>query len=63
MLDMSGKANRDLDNPEYRIGLTTVAQEVILVAALALRLDLRGSDRYNIANLVSYRVFVTCLTS
>jgi uncharacterized lipoprotein YajG len=63
MLDMLSKANKDLGSRGYRIGLTTAAQEVILVAALALRLDLRGSDRYKIANLVSYHVFVTCLTS
>ena len=63
MLDMSSKVNRDLGIRRYRIGLITVAREVVLVAALALRLDLRGSDRYDIDNLVSYHVFVTSLTS
>jgi hypothetical protein len=60
---MSSKANEDLGNCGYRIGLTRAAQEVILAAALALQLDLRSSDRYDIANLVSYHVFVTPLTS
>jgi len=62
-LDMSSKVNRDLDNPVYMIGLTGAAREVIFVAALAPRLDLYGSDRYNIANLVSYHAFVNYLTS
>ena len=60
---MSSKANRDLGNPVYMIGLIAAAREVILVAAPALRLDLRGSDRYNVANLVSYHAFGTLLTS
>jgi hypothetical protein len=63
MLGMSSKANRDLDNLGYRIGLTTAAQEVILAAALGVRLDLRISDGYNIANLISYHVYVISLTS
>jgi hypothetical protein len=49
---MSSKANEDLGNRGYRIGLIATAREVTLVAAPALRLDLRGSDRYNVANLV-----------
>jgi hypothetical protein len=52
MLYMSSKANRDLGSRGYRIGLTAAAREVILVAALALRLDLRGLDRYDIDILV-----------
>jgi hypothetical protein len=63
MLGMSSKANRDLDNLGYRIGLTTAAREVILAAALGVRLDLRISDGYNIANLISYHVYVISLTS
>jgi hypothetical protein len=63
MLDMSSKVNRDLGIRRYRIGLITVAREVVLVAALALRLDLRGSDEYYIAKLVSYHDFEISLTS
>ena len=44
MLDMSSKGNRDRSNPGYRIGLAIAAREAIPVAALAVRLDLRGSD-------------------
>jgi hypothetical protein len=60
---MSSKANRDLGNPVYMIGLIAAAREVILVAAPALRLDLRDSDKYNIANSVSYHTLVISLTS
>ena len=63
MLDMSSKANKGLGNRGYRIGLTATAQEVILVAVPALRLDLRGSDGYNVANLVSYHAFGISSTS
>ena len=60
---MSSKANRDLGSRGHRIGLTAAAREVILAAVLALRLDLRSSDRYNIANSVSYHALVISLTS
>jgi len=62
-IDMSNKPNRDLDNPVYRIGLTAAAREVIFVATLAPQLDLHSSDRYNIANLVSYHALVNYLAS